>query len=90
MITELYGIMFAAASLAQGFGQLGGVCQLIGYIASGATLISAGLAATGERSLGGLKMALILAGVAAAAFVIAQYLFAAFGANINAPIQTPN
>ena len=79
-----------AAGLSQGWGAVGGAIQLIGYVAAGGTLISAGLAAVGERSLGSLKIALILAGVAAAAFVLAQYMFNAFGSNINLPLQTPN
>jgi hypothetical protein len=82
--------LFLAASVAQGMGSVAGVIQLVGYVAAGAMLISAGLSAAGERSIGSLKTALVLAGVAAGAFAISTWLFSAFGGNINVTPQTPN
>jgi hypothetical protein len=81
---------FLAVSVSSGMGALAGVIQLIGYVASGATLIAAGLSAAGERGIGGLKMAIVLAGVAAGAFAVSQWLFTSFGATINITPQTPN
>ena len=90
MNTQINTMLLLAASVAQGMGSVAGVIQLVGYIAAGAMLISAGLAAAGERSIGSLKTALVLAGVAAGAFAISTWLFNAFGGNINVTIQNPN
>ena len=83
-------LFLLGASVAQGMGAVAGAIQLVGYVAAGAMLISAGLAAAGERSIGSLKTALVLAGVAAGAFAISTWMFTAFGSNMNVTIQTPN
>jgi hypothetical protein len=80
---------FHLAAVAAGMASLAGLIQLVGFIASGGMLLFAGLAAAGERSLGSMKVALVLAGVAAGAFAISQWLFTAFGANVNVNPVTP-
>jgi hypothetical protein len=82
--------LLLAAGVAAGMGSLAGVIQMVGFVASGGMLLFAGLAAAGERSLGSMKVALICAGVAAAAFAISTYLFAAFGSNVAVNPVNPN
>jgi hypothetical protein len=84
---DLFGML---AAVAAGMNALAGVIQLVGFIASGGMLLFAGLAAAGERSLGSMKVALICAGVAAAAFALSTYLFAAFGSTITVNPTNPN
>jgi hypothetical protein len=75
--------LFLAAGLAQALGAAVGLLQAIGFVASVACLIAAALGGMSERGLQGIKISLILAVIAALAFLIAQALFVAGGANIN-------
>jgi hypothetical protein len=93
-MTKLYLILLSnpmlAASLAQSLGMMAGILNGFGLVAVFGGLIGACISALSERHVGGVKTSLVISGVGGLAWVIAQAMFAAGGAQINLQMQAIN
>jgi hypothetical protein len=69
--------------LLQAFQTAASVIEGVGFVSSAAAIIGAVLSGMGERSLGGMKISLVLAIIAGCAWLITGVFFAAGGWNTN-------
>lgn len=78
-----------AAGLAQALGGLAGVLNAVGLVAVFGGVIGATISALSERHVGGIKTSIVIAGVGAMAWTLAQALFAAGGQPVNNVAMQP-
>jgi hypothetical protein len=74
---------FLAAGLAQALGSGVGVIQAVAMVATFGGLAGALISALSERHTGGIKVSLVIAAVAAVAWILVTTLFAASGITTN-------
>jgi hypothetical protein len=72
-----------AAGLAQALGAAAGIIQAISMVTCFAMLVGATISAMSDRHTGAIKVYLIIAAVAALAWIIVTSFFTAGGVNVN-------